>query len=454
MQEILDYELNKRIIELHAAEGWAAFMEVKTGKIRAISNLRREGDHCVEDHNHLFEDLADPGSTFKTVSYMVMLDDGKIRPDTVINTGNFENDHNDWMHNGKAIRDDHPVGRATADELIVQSSNIGIAKAVVGAYGHDPQRYLDKIEEIGFLNDRALNDSDRAEIKRVGYLKHLDFRREFPGAVAARHRQTSSKTWSRVSLAQISYGYETQIPGIYMMQFYNAIANDGKLIRPYIVDHVEKDGDVLYKQKTTVINKRICSKETLKAVRHALEGVVDHGTAAGRPRSHPKGPQEAVKTDRVKIAGKTGTAQRRNLAGGYTGAGHNVSFVGYFPADEPEYCGIVVINSYGSGIANAGGGFMAGPVFRHFAERVYALHCHRSLKDIVADDPAEIEPHVKREADLAAVVPGVLPDVRGMGARDALLMLESAGFHSVNIRGTGHVVSQTQSGGAVTITLK
>lgn len=453
MQEILDYELNKRIIELHAAEGWAAFMEVKTGKIRAISNLRREGDHCVEDHNHLFEDLADPGSTFKTVSYMVMLDDGKIRPDTVINTGNFENDPHEWMHHGKAIRDDHPVGKTTAEELIVQSSNIGIAKAVVGAYGNDPQRYLDKIEEIGFLNDRALTDSDRAEIKSVGYLKHLDFRREFPNALAARHRQTSSKTWSKVSLAQISYGYENQIPGIYMLQFYNAIANDGKLIRPYIVDYVEKDGDVLYRQKTTVINKKICSKSTLKAVRHALEGVVDHGTAAGRPRSHPKGPLEAVKTDRVKIAGKTGTAQRRNLQGGYTGAGHNVSFVGYFPADEPEYCGIVVINSYGSGIANAGGGFMAGPVFRHFAERVFALHCHRTLKDIVADS-TDVAPHVKREADLAEVVPGVVPNVKGMGARDALLMLESAGFHSVNIHGTGTVVAQTQSAGTITLTLK
>jgi cell division protein FtsI (penicillin-binding protein 3) len=454
MQEILDYELNKRIVELHAAEGWAAFMEVKTGKIRAISNLCRVGDHCIEDRNHLFEDLTDPGSTFKTVSYMVMLDDGKITPDTVINTGNFPNDQHEWNYHGKAIRDDHPVGKATMDELIVQSSNIGVAKAVTRAYADNPQRYLDAVERIGFLNDRALNDSDRAEIKHLGYLRNIDFRKEFPGARAARHRQTTGKTWSKVSLAQISYGYETQIPGIYMLQFYNAIANDGKLIRPYIVDHVEKDGKTLYRQKTTVINKKICSRETLKAVRHALEGVVEHGTASGRPASDPKGPLPGVKTDKVKIAGKTGTAQRLNTATGrYSGAGHNVSFVGYFPADEPEYCGIVVINSQGSGIANAGGGFMAGPVFRHFAERVFALHCHRTMKDIAADS-TDMEPHVKREADLAEVVPGVVPNVKGMGARDALLMLESAGFHSVNIHGTGTVVAQTQSAGTVTITLK
>lgn len=455
MQEILDYELNKRLLELHAAEGWAAFVEVKTGKIRAISNLRRDGDHCVEDYNHLFEDLTDPGSTFKTVSYMVMLEDGKVKPDDVFDTGNTDNNNmHPWTYHTQNIRDDHAVGKATMDELIVQSSNIGVAKATTRAYEDNPQQYLDGIEKIGFLADRALNDSDRAEIKRVGYLKQLDFRREFPAAKAARHRQMSGRGWSKVSLAQISYGYETQIPGIYMLQFYNAIANNGKMVRPYIVDYVEKDGDILYEQDPTVINKKICSKQTLAAVRHALEGVVDHGTAAGRPKGDPRGYLPAVKTDKVKIAGKTGTAQRRNPATGlYSGAGHNVSFVGYFPADEPEYCGIVVINTYGSGIANAGGGFMAGPVFRHFAERVYALHCHRTLKDIVPDSIAH-DPEIKRSADLGAVVNGVVPNVKGMGARDALLMLESAGFYNVEIRGTGKVVSTTNNAGSIIITLK
>lgn len=455
MQEILDYELNKRILELNAAEGWAAFVEVKTGKIRAISNLKREGDRCVEDYNHLYEDLVDPGSTFKTVSYMIMLENGKIKPSDVIDTGNYDNDNpTPWVYHGQKIRDDHAVGKATMDELIVQSSNIGVAKATTRAYEDHPQEYLDAIEKIGFLNDRPLNDSDRAEIKQVGYLKQLDLRKEFPGAKAARHRQTSGKSWSKVSLAQISYGYETQIPGIYILQFYNAIANNGKLVRPYIVDHVEKDGDILYEQDPVVINKKICSKETLEAVRHALEGVVDHGTAAGRPKGHPKGELQAVKTDKVKIAGKTGTAQRYNQANhNYSGAGHNVSFVGYFPADEPEYCGIVVINSYGSGISRAGGGFMAGPVFRHFAERVYALHCHRSLKEIEPDTISHA-PVIKKTADIAGVVPGVVPDVKGMGARDALLMLETAGFSNVQIKGTGKVVSQANYSGIITITLK
>ena len=454
MQEILDYELNKRILELNAAEGWAAFVEVKTGRIKAISNLRREGNYCVEDYNHLFEDLVDPGSTFKTVSYMILLDDEKVKPEDEIDTGNYPNDKHDWTYRTQHISDDHPVGRASMQEMIVQSSNIGVAKATTRAYAADPQRYLDAIEKIGFLNDRPLSDLDRDEIKAYGYLQHLELRNEFPGAQAARHRQMSSKSWSGVSLAQISYGYETQIPGIYMLQFYNAIANDGKMVRPYIVEKVEKNGKTLYEQSPTVINRKICKSSTLESVRRALEGVVDHGTAAGRPRTDPKGPLPGVKTDKVKIAGKTGTAQRRNKATGkYSGAGHNVSFVGYFPADDPQYCGIVVINTQGSGLGNAGGGYMAGPVFRHFAERVYALHCRRSLHDLPADTTA-LEPSVKESADLDGIVRGVMPNVKGMGARDALLMLESSGFPYVEIHGTGRVVSQTISNNNVVLTLK
>lgn len=468
MQDILDRALYKRIIELHAAEGWAAFLEVKTGKIRAISNFRRINDEeCVEDHNHLFEDLVDPGSTFKTVSYMIMLDEGKITPETKVNTGNTEEHHTDWQYHGQHIRDDHPVGEVTADEAIVQSSNIAVAKLTTNAYANDEQAYLDAIERIGFLNDRKIDDDEREEIKQLGYLSQLDFRKEFPKARAARHRQRTGRSWSKVSLAQISYGYETQIPGIYMLQFYNAIANNGKLVRPYLVEYVEKDGDVIWEQEPTVINKSICKETTLKAVRHALEGVVEHGTAAGRPRNHPRGYLPGAKSEKVSIAGKTGTAQRYNtITHNYSGAGHNVSFVGYFPADDPQYCGIVVINSYGSGISRAGGGFMAGPVFRTFAEEVYALHCNRSIKEVKPDTIHSLFPTVKsgpvRETEYVLDKLDLkmdslsykmveldtykndtrIPDVKGMGASDALYLLESMGLR-VGISGKGAVYSQS-----------
>jgi len=478
MQDILDRALCKRILELRAHSGWAAILECKTGKIKAISNLERISDtECAEDHNHLFEDLVDPGSTFKTVSYMILLDDGKITPETMVNTGNFENARGEFVYHGQHIRDDHPVGEVTADEAMVQSSNISLAKLTTQAYESNPQKYLDGIERIGFLNDRALSDSDSIDIKKNGYLTHLEFRKEFPKARAARHRMMTGRSWSKVSLAQISYGYETQIPGIYMLQFYNAIANNGTMVRPYIVDYIEKDGEIIWEQKPTVINKQICKPTTLKNVRHALEGVVDHGTAAGNAWT------TAAKSKKVKIAGKTGTAQRFNqVTKTYSGAGHNVSFAGYFPADDPEYCGIVVIDARpGGNFGRPGGGYMAGPVFKAFAEEIWALKCNKSIKDITPDTLHQMGPKVKRgplaetqkilnaleldtvkfqSIELVNENPNRVPSVYGMGANDALYKLESLGLR-VNVVGKGSVVSQSMAAGSIckkgdyiTITLK
>lgn len=466
MQDILDQALCTRILELRAYAGWAAILECKTGKIKAISNLKRVSDtECIEDHNHLFEDLVDPGSTFKTVSYMVLLDEGKITPDTRVDTENYIDRPREFVYYTQHIRDDHPVGEVTADEAMVQSSNISLAKLTTQAFAADPQAYLDAIERIGLLNDRVLSDSDKVEIKKVGYLKNLELRKEFPKAQAARHRQISGKSWSRVSLAQISYGYETQIPGIYMLQFYNAIANDGKMMRPYIVDYIEKDGEVLWRQEPTVINRKICKESTLAAVRHALEGVVERGTA--RSERGRLGAQ----SKKVKIAGKTGTAQRFNQdTKTYSGAGHNVSFAGYFPADNPEYCGIVVIDARpGGNFGRPGGGYMAGPVFKSFAEQIWAIKCNKSVKDIVPDTINTFAPTVKagpmvttnrilkaldldtvsyKSVELSDGTPNRVPDVRGMGAADALYKLELQGLRVI-INGKGTVVGQSLPAGSV-----
>ncbi len=454
LQEILDYELANRLMQLNASQGWAAFVEVKTGKIRAVSNLCNNYDGtCSEDRNHLFCDLGAPGSTFKTVSYMILLENGKITPETTVNTGNTYDHKGTFNYHGKQIRDDHPVGTVTARKAIEQSSNIAVAMLTTKAYEHDPQSYLDAINKIGFLDDHALSDSELVMLKTKNMVPMQEFNREFPEAVRARHRRVGDRTWSKMSLGQICYGYETDIPGIYMLQFYNAIANKGKLVRPYIVDYVEKDGKVLWKQGTTVINKKICSDSTLQKVREALEDVVKYGTARSEKNSRGIYFREGAQSDKVQIAGKTGTAQRMNEAGGYTGAGHNVSFAGYFPADDPQYCGIVVINTKGYHGGNPGGGFMAGPVFRHFAERVYAIRGHRSLKNL-EPDTLEHAPIVKKRADLTEVHRGVMPDVVGMGASDALLMLETAGFHHVEIRGVGTVRQQTNLSGHIILTLK
>lgn len=458
MQMLLDYELNKRILELRAHGGWAAVMEVKTGKIKAISNLKRNGDYCSEDYNHFVMDLYDPGSTFKTVSYMVLLDDGQITPETRVNTNNTEDHHSDWNYHGKSIRDDHPVGEVTANEAMVQSSNISLAKLTTQAYESNPQRYLDLIDQTKIFEDLRLNE-------------------EFQGAQRPRNRKVGDANWSKVSLGQISYGYETRIPGMYMLNFYNAIANDGKLMRPYIVDRIVKDGEVIEKHEPEVINSKICKSSTIKAINEALEGVVDRGTAATKWYANGTILREGAKSRKVKIAGKTGTAQRYDHGNYNANNGHYVSFAGYFPADDPQYTCIVVIDARpGGNFGRPGGGYMAGPVFRNFAEQVYARSCSRTLKEIVPDS-ANLEKHgmyprAKRgpigitsdvvgrlklsghseelqcqDVDLSNTQAGKVPNVVGMGAIDALYMLESVGL-KVSIRGKGTVTSQSMPAGS------
>lgn len=470
MQTLLDYELNRQIVKLAAAGGWAAVMETKTGKIKAISNLRRFGDHCSEDYNHFVQDFYDPGSTFKTVSYMVLLDDDKITPDTQVDTGNTHEHPSSWNYFGKEIRDDHPVGVVTADEAMVQSSNISLAKLTSRAYENDKKRYLDLIYKTKIFDDLKLGE-------------------EFQGAHAAVKRQVGDKTWSKVSLGQISYGYETQIPGMYMLNFYNAIANNGKLMRPYIVDRVVKDGKVIMQREPEVINSKICKESTLKAIRHALEGVVERGTAATKWYANGNIERDGAKSQRLKIAGKTGTAQRY-ANGSYSGNGHYVSFAGYFPADEPQYTCLVVIDARpGGNFGRPGGGYMAGPVFRNFAEQIYARSCTRALSEVKADSANIAEegryPRAKRGPErmtadaiselglskhydqlhvqnvaLSNVIQGRVPNVVGMGAIDAIFMLESVGLN-VTIIGRGKVIDQSIDAGSscvkgqtIAITLK
>lgn len=457
MQNILDYELNKRIVELNAEGGWAAVMETKTGKIKAISNLKRVGNRCVEDYNHFVQDVYDPGSTFKTVSYMVLLDDNQITPDTEVDTGNTSDHPSHWNYFGKDIRDDHPVGCVSADEAMAQSSNIALAKLTTKAYSKDPQRYLDLIKKT-----RAFED--------------LDLRTEFQGAQRPRIKNVGEERWSPMSLAQISYGYETSIPGMYILNFYNAIANDGKLMRPYIVSRVVKDGDVLYEREPEVINSSICKSSTLKSVRHALESVVEHGTAATKWNNEDVIIRQGAKSKRVKIAGKTGTAQRY-AHGSYSGNGHYVSFAGYFPANDPQYTCLVVIDSRPNGNSGRpGGGYMAGPVFRNFAEQIYARSCYRTVDELQPDSASiatvgmlpkakrspesSLENVIKklhlgkqhddldlRTVSLSNITPGRVPDVRGMGAAEALYMLENAGLR-VNVSGRGKVDSQSLAAGS------
>lgn len=329
IQSTFDSLLIDRMTELRTRAAYGAVMEVKTGNIVALSNWEMHGDSVKKAYNHMLLDLVDPGSSFMIASYAALLENDIVVPESIIDTENTMDSLSTFDYHGKSIRDDHPCGVISADDAMVQSSVIAIAKMVTNAYEDRPQDYLDAIDRLGWFNTP-------------------DFAIEDDTLKAANNRNCQDAAWSRASLAQISYGYEMRSTPMHTLMFFNSIANDG--IRPGL--------------------GRICSKKSVNQLKHALEAVVDHGTAHTIWTEDGRLVREGAKSQMLKMAGKTGIAQIFKN-GTYSGNGHYVTFVGYFPADDPQYSCIVTMEATpGGNYGRPGGGYMAGPVVRKLAENI------------------------------------------------------------------------------------
>jgi cell division protein FtsI (penicillin-binding protein 3) len=428
IQDITEKALLNRLRELDAESATAVVMATATGEIKAITNMGRirEGE-WAEVKNYAVSDLSEPGSTFKVVSMMVALEDGTIRPDDPVDTGNGKaiiagiemTDHN-YKNDGSG-----GYGLITAAKSIRYSSNIGLSRLIEKAYDNNPSRYVEGIYKIGF---------------------HKDMHLEIPGYGVPRIKHPKDpkpQYWAASDLTRMSYGYVTQIPPIYTLSFFNAIANDGKLIKPIFVREIQ-EGKEIERKKTEVINPSICSPTTLSQIRQMLDDVVNCSDGTGKP----------ARSTQVRIAGKTGTAKlTRN--GVYDGT-HQVSFCGYFPADHPQYSIIVVIRR--PRIGQPSGGIMSGPVFKTIAEEIYARNIITNTKDFPIDTIHSKEIKVKTVYEDLETTSGLVPNVKGMGARNAVYALEKAGLR-VHLEGRGTVYSQSiKEGNTVvrrqTITLK
>lgn len=449
IQDITEKALVDMLRKIDAASGTAVVMEVKTGEVKSITNIERvaPGEYA-ETKNHAVADEIEPGSTFKVASMMVALDAGIVSPDDVIDTGSGV-----YMYAGSRMTDHNwhkgGYGAITAAQAIWYSSNIGVAKIILKGFERNPEAYVEKLYKIG-LN------------------RKMDL--EIPGAGSPKIRHPRDKDrWYKTTLPWMSFGYETQIPPIYTLTFFNAIANDGKMIKPVFVKEICRNGSVIEKKETEVINSSVCSSSTLDIIRQMLIDVVDKGTGT------------AVKSEHFVIAGKTGTAQISQGRSGYAGGGHQVSFCGYFPADRPQYSCIVVIRSPRNGYPS--GGTMSGGVFKNIAEQIYAhsevlpvtdkmkdtvnvFHPlvlngdykqtikvlreldvdYRNLKDRSSWIRASIEDDKVEIKDLKSVE-NLIPNVVGMGAKDALYILENAGLY-VHLSGYGRVRSQSVPAGS------
>jgi len=411
LQDATENALYKQLVKHKAHHGCAVVMEVKTGDIKAIANLEIGSDgRYHETYNYAVGESTEPGSTFKLMSMIAALEDGVIDLHDTINTGDGTVKYYD-----KVIRDheEKGLGKITAREVFEHSSNVGTAKIVYESYKDNPRRYVDRLYSM------QLNKPLGLQIKGEG--KPVI-------------RAPGDKLWSGISLPMMSHGYEVQMTPLQILTFYNAVANGGKMVKPRFVTEV-RDGNRLVKSfGTEVITNAICSRSTIRKAQSLLEGVVESGTAKN------------LKNSNYKIAGKTGTAQIANLKHGYRSGSrisYQASFVGYFPADDPLYSCIVVVNAPSNWVYY--GNVVSGPVFKEIADKVYAGNFYRELQALNPDAEDKVTlreaSHEVETKDLT-LAGGVMPNVVGMGLRDAMYMLENSGLR-VNYSGRGKVVRQS-----------
>ena len=451
-QDVAEKALLKQLIKQDAHHGTTVLMEVETGEVKAIVNLGKDkNDIYRELFNYAIGESTEPGSTFKLPALMAALEDGYINLNDTIDTGNGM-----FKYYDKIIKDDSyydgGYGKITLQRVFELSSNVGVAKLITEAYKERPHHFVDRLYSM------HLNEKLGVEI--IGEGKPLI---KYPG----------DKLWSGISLAMMSHGYELKLTPLQTLTFYNAVANNGKMVKPIFVKELQYHGKTIKVFNKEILNPSICSKSTLKKAKILLKGAVEKGTARN------------LKIENFKIAGKTGTNQIYNKKYGYktdSTVSYQATFVGYFPADNPKYSCIVVVNSPSKNVYY--GHQVAGPVFLEIAQRIYASNLmikekvnkkNRMLVNMpyskngnrsqlqkvfntlnikVKDENVKSdwvttekkEDHI--EFNERKIIQKLVPNVVAMGAKDAVYLLENAGLKVV-LKGRGSVKSQSIAPGTM-----
>lgn len=447
IQDIVETALLEQMKEYRPKFGTAIVMDVKTGDIKAMANLGSTASgQYAEKYNYAIGSLAEPGSTFKLPSLMVALEDGVISLEDTVDTKNgkikyFKSSLSDSKKGG--------YGKITAQEVFEKSSNIGISQIIYNNYKDTPEKFINRLYAMGI--NEPLNIGIKGE--RPPFIK-------FP----------SNSSWSGISLPWMSIGYEVSLLPLHTLTFYNAVANNGKMVRPRLVTDIMHKGKSVEHFKTEIINPSICSNKTIKQAQTLLAGVVENGTAKNLNKTY------------LKIAGKTGTARVALDGKGY-GNHHKyrASFCGYFPAEDPMYSCIVLVESPSQkGIY---GNVVAGTVFREIADKIYAQNYDLQKDQIEENEKSDYMVPVTLDGNREELIEvfsqlntpiedreqseewvktfnkndhieiknqrlhdKIMPNVCGMGAKDAIFILENKGL-KVNIKGVGRVTYQSiQSG--------
>lgn len=408
MQDIAHQALLEQLEKFGADHGSVVVMEVESGEVKAIANLGRTSEgNFYEDRNYAVYESHEPGSTFKLMSMIVALEDKVIDTNTVVDTEKGE-----WVLHNRKIRDSNNEGYGviSSARALEVSSNVGISKLIYEHYNENPNKFIKGLRKMSIDQPLGL------PIKGEG-------RPYIP--------QPENESWSGLSLAWMSHGYEVHLTPLQILTFYNAIANDGKMVKPRFVKEIRYQnnpkGSKVFKKE--IINKQICSRSTIEKSKEMLHNVVKRGTASN------------IYSEDYSIAGKTGTCQ----ANYWTDSLHYIaSFTGFFPVEKPKYSCIVVIHKptrysyYGN--------VVAAPVFKKIAQKIYAATPIYHKVDEKEAVYSKLEDNYNKYSKLAQQSYQTMPDVKGMSGMDAISLLENIGLY-VKFSGTGAVKSQSISFG-------
>lgn len=444
IQDVAENALLKQLQRHDAHHGCVVLMEVETGEIKAIANLSKDEDgDYYEYYNYAIGESAEPGSTFKLASLITTLEDGYVTLNDSVETGTGKAEfHGEVMRDSK----EEGYGKISVKQAFAYSSNIGIMRIIEKYYANQPEKFIKGLKSMNLGQSIGL---------------------EINGEGTPLIKDPSDKSWSLITPLWTSIGYEVKMTPLQILTFYNAIANNGTMVKPRFVRKVTDKSTIVRETKTEVINDRICSEKTARLARELLEAVVQEGTATN------------LKNPNYAIAGKTGTARIANSNEGYgKKISYQASFAGYFPADNPKYSCIVVVNAPNRSAYYAS--HVAGPIFEEIADKVYStsINIHNALErqeetqslthipvskngaqqDLItvfdklniaveSDNPdnkwvvtqtGKDKVHMERRA----ITKNLVPNVLGMSAQDAVFILENAGL-TVSLRGRGAIKEQS-----------
>lgn len=443
IQDITENALMKMMIKNQAEHGCAIVMEVKTGKVKAIANLgkRREGEYW-EDFNYAISP-TEPGSTFKLATMMALLEDKKVSLNQIVTL-----EHGAWKIAGQTVYDSevHKENEVTVKHAFELSSNVAMAKMVAAHYADNPNQFLRNLKKM-----------------RMDTLTGIDLSGERRPVIY----KPGGKFWGPTTLPWMAFGYNLSISPLQTVSLYNSVANNGKMMRPYLVSAVKDEGVLIREFAPKVVDEQICSNQTLQQLKACLEGVCTDGTG-----------KELFKNSAFKVAGKTGTALVADGNRGYADKIYQSSFAGYFPADNPQYTCVVVIKNrphapvfYGASVA--------GPVFKEIADRLYSTYIRQTItagtqqkkadssafsftgmkQDMAfvtsklqlpyADSTQRADQWIDMNGKNASVVLNrkafdahFMPQLKGMGLKDVVYLCENFGL-KVNAKGKGKVAAQS-----------